>query len=145
MSRTNSKFIPFKADHLDLIEIREYEKEHLNTERLKVVDSIGICNTIFYRGRILTIVGAYPVIEGVMSVFVIPSIYVPKYKVEFIKAVRWGIQIVIDNFDVHRIQTESKKDPAIQRWMEFLGFQREGTLVHYTRDKQDYDIWAKVI
>lgn len=145
MSRTNSKFLPFKIQHIDVMEIKEYEKTHLNLERLQVVDGLGICMTVLYKGCVLAIVGAYPIIEGVMNVFVVPSIYSGKYKFAFIRSVLWGIQVVIDNFDVHRLQTESKKDPITKQWMELLGFQCEGTLVHYTKDGQDYDIWARVV
>jgi hypothetical protein len=79
--------------------------------------------------------------EGVIDIFIIPSMYFllyPKWvlkwaKIEFAK---------VKTLPLHRIQSASLDDPVRSRFMRHFGFQSEGVLRRYTSRQQDYRMWS---
>lgn len=135
-----NKIVPFKMAHLDIIEIREHEQQILDLNKLNIIADMGNCFTFICDGRIITVYGFYFDMPGVLQVFLIPSIYVKQYAKTFLKYIKSTIQIP-KVLEAHRVQTISRANEETDRWMEYLGFVCEGTLINYIMG-EDYRMWA---
>ena len=147
MNRVEIKM--FKAAHLDLIELREHDLKNLPLGMFEAFEDMpsdkGQALTLIVDGRILCIVGFYMLWDGVMDVYVLPSIYIPKYPVIFVKTIRRYVKSLGSTFNVHRMQSTALADEASDKWMKAVGFEEEGVLRQYSKDKSDYKMWARIL
>lgn len=141
------KTIPFNREHLTLLEPREYEKERvipfLTSAFLDVAERSLWSYTLVKDGRVVTCIGALPLWNGVWEVWQIPSVYVPKYILEYCRTVKGILDAGAVKEKAWRLQTSSPADDLHDRWMKFIGFECEGTMREYTRFKQDFRMWAR--
>jgi hypothetical protein len=141
------KTIPFNREHLTLLDAREYEKERvipfLNSAFLDAVERSLWSYTLVKDGQVVTCIGALPLWSGVWEVWQIPSIYVPKYILEYCRMVKGLLDACATKEKAWRLQTSSPADDLHDRWMKFIGFECEGTMREYTRFKQDFRMWAR--
>ena len=143
MSRAKPEVIPFAAGHFDLIKVMDRDMQQIGVEKLLWIAQAGDCSTIFIEGRVVAIIGQFEHWPGVFEIFMIPSIYVPLYIKSFLPLIRYYLQALFDNLGAHRIQSTAWDTPELERWMQFIGFEKEGTLKMYTQDKQNYCMWAR--
>ena len=145
---TKAKIIPFKVEHIEIMDIREYE---LNTTfqlaniqaGLKIFEQNKMAGTIIYAGRVIAIMGLQELWPGVCELWVIPSKYLPEYALPFARTIRKAIASGILN-NYHRVQIQAKDDELHNRWLKFLRFEKEGTLRTYDKFQNDYIVWARV-
>jgi hypothetical protein len=141
------KKIPFHPEHLKVMDMRPYEFEkvypYLPQQMLEYYASMEFSSTLMIDGQIITCLGLVPLWEGVYEVWQIPSIYVEKHKLEYVKIFRQMMNTYAEKFKIHRLQTHSPADDFHNAWMEFMGFTLEGTLKQYSRFKEDFNIWAR--
>ena len=142
------KVIQFKVQHMELMDIRNHEKELIFgqpgiLERLGSIESLCDAGTITYKGIVLGVMGSMEWWPGVCEVWIIPSIYVKDHGVVFAKHVKRWLQKIEEVYKVHRIQVTALDDPFHDRWIEFFGFKSEGVLKKYSRLKQNYKMWAR--
>ena len=87
MNKNNMKIIPFKREHLELIEARKYEKEKvlpfLTDGFLNIAENSSYCYTVVQDGKIITCMGVIKLWEGVAEVWQLPSIYVASCSKEY--------------------------------------------------------------
>lgn len=124
-------------------QIREHERGLTDVERLVRLRDSSHLAIMTYNEEMVAIVGYQVIWEGVVEVFVIPSVHVPRHRKRFFREVKGWFCTLHENHDLHRIQTYSRADPQTDSWMEHLGFVSEGTLVGYSQNKDDYRMWAK--
>lgn len=140
----------FHPRHLEVAELREHERELLNglsfiKNRLEtLMQNSKASGTFLHDGRIVTCAGFVELWPGVAELWQIPTIHVQKCKKDFAKTLRDYINNVARTFKYHRLQTSCPADHAHDRWMEFLGFEKEGTMRQYTYLKQDYSVFGRV-
>ncbi len=141
--------IMFHPKHLEVAAVRQHE----------VVNVLGMKNayeyienlaskskqagTFMYDGRIITCAGFLELWDGVAEVWQIPTIYVSLCPILFAKTIRGYIETIAEQFKYHRLQTSSPADALHDRWMRYLGFIEEGTMQMYSKDKQNYRMWAR--
>lgn len=139
--------IPFLREHLTLLEARDYEKmnviPYVNSALLTVMETSGWSYTLAKDGRIVTCIGAIQLWPGVWEVWQIPSIYVPKYMKSYCRTIEGILNMGVEKEKAWRLQTHSPADELHDRWMKFIGFECEGTLKEYSRNKIDHRIWAR--
>ncbi len=136
------KGIPFRAEHFEVLEMRQHEREILNIQELAKAILHGHANTYIIGPDVLCIAGYVQKWEGVLEVYIVPSKHINKYALAFQRLVKETLdRWLIDN---HRLQTASISNVDSDRWMESLGFKCEGILEQYTCLRQDYKQWAKV-
>lgn len=142
------KVLPFKKEHFELMDIRDYENQtlcHLPQLRagLQLWEHDNNTYTIFCDGRIIAIIGYVELWEGVCEIFLIPSIYLKKYALSFMKVLKnLKDTPVLDKF--HRVQIRGLDDELHNRFNSFFGFVEEGTLRKYDQKGNDFKIWARV-
>jgi len=82
--------------------------------------------------------------EGMGEAWLIASDRVKQNGLVFARAVRRGLLSIINTRNYHRVQTTVDNSfPEAIRFIEFLGFQKEGLMKAYSADKKDYWMYSK--
>lgn len=143
----NSKIVPFNRAHLSVLEPRSYEAERiipfLQSSWLEMAEMSPYCYSMVIDGRVITLMGCFPLWDGVWEVWQIPSVYVLKYAKEYCKTIRGLLDGAAKRINIWRMQSHSPADELHDRWMKFVGFECEGTLKEYSRFKDDYRLWVR--
>lgn len=140
----------FHPRHLEVAELREHERELLNgiadieKQLGTLMRNSRVALTFMYGGRVITCAGFVEMWPGVAELWQIPTVHVEKCKLTFAKTLKKYTEGAAKDFGYHRLQTSCPVDPLHDRWMEFLGFTKEGTMKQYTYLKQDYSIFGRV-
>jgi hypothetical protein len=128
-----------------MMEMREFERTkiypYLPLENLVQLGELS--RTLIHDGHIIACTGLVPMWEGVCEVWQIPSVYVAKYKIAYVKAFRALIARYAEKYRIRRMQTHSPADDLHDTWMRCMGFECEGTLKAYNRFGEDYRIWRR--
>ena len=142
----NSSILPFKRSHLDEMILQDCDKEALNLDVFAAVATSpgAIANTYVHKGHILGVHGYYQMWPGVVEIFIVPSIYFFKYPKHILKWSTLEFDKVKNNNSIHRIQTTCLDQHDRRRFLEYFGFKCEGTLKQYTKNREDYKMYAWV-
>lgn len=143
-----TKVIPFKKEHIECMEIRDYEMQTVvNTPNFQTAIQIWEQNrnagTIIHDGRILAVMGYLELWPGVCEVYVLPSRYLHEYPAAFTRCIKRTLDSGIFN-SFHRVQIQAQDDKLHNRWVKFLGFTLEGTFKKYDPLGNDFNMWARV-
>lgn len=142
-----TKVIPFKVEHIECMEVRDYESVTTLTLQnskiaFKVFEDRKTCGTILHDGRILGIMGYFELWPGVCELFVLPSKYLSEYPIQFARCIKRMLNSgIFDSY--HRIQIQALDDDLHNRWLAFLRFNLEGVLKKYDPQGNNYKIWAR--
>lgn len=136
--------VAFEPWHMDHIQMRQHEVTHLDKVTISAVATMSRAVTMFMDELIVTIIGMMEIAPGVAEVFLVPSIYLPKFRFSVLRELKLFLAMVDVEFGLHRIQTCSLANEQTDRWMEYLGFECEGTLRQFTFDKLDYRMWSRL-
>lgn len=114
-------------------------------ERVDQMAKVSVqAGTFIFNGRILFVAGFCKLWEGVFEVWMIPSIYADAYPVFFARTIKRYLDRIMTDFSAHRLQTTSFNDTFHERWMGFLGFQKEGKLRQFTENKNDMCQYGRI-
>lgn len=140
--------IPFKVEHVEVMDVREYELQttfqlpNIQTG-LKIFEQSKTAGTIFYDGRVIAIMGLQELWPGVCELWVLPSKYLREYAIPFSRSIKKAINSGI-LCAYHRVQIQALDDDLHNRWLKFLGFEKEGTLRKYDKFGNNYNMWSRV-
>lgn len=144
------EIVDFHPRHLDVMDMRGFEKGGAfglddAMARVEIVAKGSIAAATFiHDGRILFCAGFNQLWKGVIEVWMVPSVYVDQAPVTFGRTIRRYIERIEKDFKTHRLQTTSYDDPFHEKWMAWLGFEKEGTLKKFTHDKKNMCVYARV-
>lgn len=137
------KIVPFKVEHLDVMDMRGHEKQFCsNKQQMKILQDVSIACTGVGDGRILCCGGVTPTLPGVGSIWLIPSEYIQDSIIHFSRNLRDWLFQVREDLALHRMETDCIDDDLHNRWMEYLGFTNEGKKLKYFL-KKDYNMWGR--
>jgi len=140
----------FHPDHLEVMDIREEEIQGVMTlpdsyERFLMMSKLSIdAATFTYGNTMLFCSGYYQLWPGVLECWLVPSKQVEEHKFTFCRLLKNYINNIIKDKKCHRFQTTTPNDETHHRWMEFIGFRKEGVMKQYTHTKQDYCMYARI-
>jgi RimJ/RimL family protein N-acetyltransferase len=78
-------------------------------------------------------------------VWLVPSIYVDAYPKSVYVQTRKFIQDAIENMELYRVQATIKEhDQTSIRWIEKLGFVREGLMMKFGPNQENQFMYARV-
>lgn len=143
------KIIPFQPNHIDLMDIRSIEIASsfvLPDAKLRMqamAEASIECGTFLLDGKIMFAAGVMQLWPGVLEGWIIPTVYVPEAPIWFVKKIKGYFEAFAETFRCHRFQTYTFADEQHEKWMELLGFHKEGTLKEYSHNKKDYSIYAR--
>lgn len=139
--------IQFEIEHFDLMELdKDGFVSRGNREMFEIYQKIGPAITLLNdRYEVVGCGGVIIVWEGIGQFWMIPGVLVPKYAKTVWKEVKLFIKDSTERFALHRIQaTVREADPRAIRWIERLGFEREGLLRCYGQDRENHFMYARV-
>lgn len=83
--------------------------------------------------------------KGIGDIWIIPSVHVNKYMKSVYKNALALIEDVTDKLGLWRIQATIKEDdPVAIRWIEHLGFEREGLMRKFGPKQENQYLYARV-
>lgn len=143
------KAVPFKKEHIGLIDIRDLEKETLeyfgaSEQRLAYLEATHCAETILYKGIVLGVVGFIEITSKVFELFLFPSKYLYENRIAFARLMRYYKEEAITHYNWHRLQIITPDDELHKRWASFLGFEKEGVLRKYDYKGRDQIMWSVV-
>lgn len=139
----NFRSEPFQIKDIYLIELQQWERDHIDIKQVERLMTAGMMWTIYLDERILAIVGFFKHWDGVYEVLVYPSIHTSEKPIAYVKQIRRYLNQIAKSMDMRRQQTVSLANEKTDRWMRLLGFVMEGTLVGYTVEGLDCRMWAR--
>ena len=142
------EIVPFKPEHWDMIEFREFEKETmgkmLNEVRLRV-DAAGPAYTGLVNGKVAGFAGVIIMWPGVGEGWILGSDLFSKNKLWFLRNVKRYLGKIMNTHQMHRVQTTVLHGHTnLIRLVEFLGMRFEGRMKHYGPNGEDYLMYGRV-
>lgn len=143
------KCLEFRKEHLKDLDLRHREATilrlngefELNLDHLgEYVDLVTVMDEL--TGNVLTVGGTLPIFPGVADIFMFPSKHVPRHRKEFSKTVKGLVDIWANAFN--RLQSVCLNDGLHNRWMRFIGFQKEGVLKAFGPDCKEYALFSRI-
>lgn len=140
----NVRIIPFKAEHVDCLDMREIEaKMHIGFDTFKEAEKSCVAVTGLLDGRIMLCGGIRPFLDYTAEIWLLPSVYLASAPVTVGKRVRRWLFDTRKDMSLKRLQTCCIDDAFHARWMVYLGFEKEGVLRRYNFG-MDYGIWGRI-
>lgn len=137
------RVVKFKKEHIELMNIRAHETTLLNDDVLAKLEHGSIAITGVVDGRIISCGGIIPLFNGIAELWQIPSVYVSEITMRYARYIRKWLEGMKEEFKLHRMETLCLNDDLHNRWMRFLGFEREGVKRKYLNGN-DYVMWGRV-
>ncbi len=143
--------IDFHPAHIDLMELRDHELEDVCSgdfkQKFTTLAKMGVSGTVLYDGKILCVVGAFDMWEGVCEVWILPSKAVEKHKLIFARTVKQQLKALEEVGKYHRIQVTALNNEVHNKFFYWLGFKLETPygMVNFTRNKNNYNMWSRSI
>jgi len=145
------EIVEFHPNHVEVMEVRSIEALGIMQmedahDRLEQLSKNSLdAQTFLHDGRVIFCAGYVQLWPGVIEVWMIPSIYVKTITLSFCKLLKAYVNDIMEKHNCHRLQTTAPNDAEHDKWMKFLGFEKEGVLRKYTYSYEDYSMHAKVI
>lgn len=145
----NLELLQFHPAHVEVAELTDHEAK--NFARLpgafqKMIDlnqkSIQAV-TVMHDGRIMLMCGFIALWPGVVEAWLIPTKRIEENPIEFCKTIRKFLAQSAEVMNIRRMQASAIADERHTKFMEFLGFEREGLLKEYSDAKEDFIPWAR--
>ena len=133
--------IPFKYEHALQIENPDSKEYH---EAMKRHEQDATALTLMIGDDIIACGGVMILSEGVAEIWTLQSPLVEKHPIEFHKFMLQWRDIFQKKFNLVRMQASVQADVEKHiKWIEMLGFKREGCMRKYYGGK-DYYMYARI-
>jgi hypothetical protein len=145
------QIVEFHPKHFEIMDLRPEEKNAIFSlpdayERFERVAAASVqAATFIHDGRILFCAGFSILWSGVADFWMVPSIYAKAYPLTFYRIAKRYLKVLPETFKLHRMQTTSYDDPFHEKWMNKLGFQKEGTLRKYRPDQSNMCFYGRIL
>lgn len=137
---------PFDISHFDAMELQDngwLKREE--RARYAWLQESGVSYTLFLDGLPIYCGGLAESWPGVCDIWMLPSVDVIHKPISVVKAARWMLDDAIEKMLPHRIQATVKAaDDRAVRFIEALGFEREGLMRAFSSDKTDFFLYARI-
>lgn len=146
-SDVNMQLIQFEIEHFDMMKLDDNgyvsrESRAMFEAYPKIGPAITLLNDSL---EVVACAGVIVPYQGMGEFWMIPGSLVPKYGLTVSKEAKRFIADTVERFSLHRIQaTVREVDQRAVRWIERLGFEREGLMKRYGSDGRNYFMYARV-
>lgn len=105
----------------------------------------GLAFTGVENGHLVGSAGIAPLWPGVAEGWFLGGWRLHENVLSSIRVIRRELKLMVDENKIHRLQCVVRTDwPEAQRFIEFLGWEKEGLMKKYTTEKIDYYRYARV-
>jgi len=95
-------------------------------------------------GKVAGIIVGVPVTKGVLEICALLSEEITKHPIKFVKSCKILLDTVTDALRLHRLQCVCRADfPTAARFIEFMGFEKEGVLKKAAMDRSDLIMFGR--
>lgn len=95
--------------------------------------------------EIVCICGVTPMWPGVGEIWFVGTNLIKQHRVEFYKIARRGLMFLVNHSRYHRLQCAIiSTNDRYEKFVEHFGFKREGVMLKYSPQKEDYIRYAKI-
>ena len=143
------QIVEFEMSHFDRIQLRDWDlmgTQQMDDvrERLKYFATNGPSYTGMIHGDVVGCAGVFIHWSGMGEAWVLSSPLVERFKLSFHRAVKQTLDMIQDNLKLHRIQCVVHAEyTRSQKWVERLGFKKEGLLNKYAPDQAAYYMYGR--
>jgi len=143
------RLIDFQADHAEELftkntTLATADSKYTLRHWLDRMEKKDRAFTLIDNGHLVVAGGIFPVWDGLGEAWMIPSDQIPKYKIKMIKTLRNHIDLITEEDGLRRLQATVRDDFDIaKKFIEFLGFKREGLLKNYGPDGTDHIMYSR--
>jgi len=137
------KVIPFKAEHLKVMDIRNHEDRLLANDGILQCLENSFADTIIIDGRVVASRGVAPSFDGVADIWLIPSVYLENHAATALRSAILWVEEMQQDFGLRRMETVCIDDRLHNRWMTALEFECEGIKRQYYKGK-NYKMWSRL-
>lgn len=100
--------------------------------------------TLIDNGHLIVAGGIFEIWPGMGEAWLIPSDKIDNYKLKMIKTLRRHMDKIIAEDNLVRLQASVREDfPVAHRFIEFMGFKREGLMTNYGPDGANHILYAR--
>jgi len=144
------KVVHFEPFHCSLINLREHERRialvnpEVYTTLLSAASHVKRVMTLVQDNIIMGFIGYHEFWKGSYEVWIIPAKEVFKSKITFLRTVKFYLEEFIRVEKPKRVQITALADATHDRWCEWLGFEKEGTMRNFAPTGETYNLWARV-
>lgn len=95
-------------------------------------------------GHLIVAGGIFEIWPGMGEAWLIPSDKIKNYKLKMIKTLRQHMDKIIQEDNLVRLQASVREDfETAHRFIEFMGFKREGLMTNYGPDGANHFLYAR--
>ena len=140
------KVLPFKIEDFDRMEIKDGAYPRREDRYLfEAYSKHGPAITIFNYDLVIACGGVACAWPGFGEAWILPSIHVKRFKKAFFKVSLGFMEDVFDQLKLRRLQaTIREQDKTSIRWINAMGFQREGLLRKFGQGGENHFMYARV-
>lgn len=143
------RLIDFQADHAEELftkstTLATADSKYTLRHWLDRMEKKDRAFTLIDNGHLVVSGGIFPVWDGLGEAWLIPSDQVANYKIKMIRTLRQHIDLITEEDGLRRLQATVRDDFDIaKKFIEFLGFKREGLMKNYGPDGTDHIMYAR--
>lgn len=139
------KAVPFKKEHLHLIDLNENFAGDPDVIASYQDLSHCVIETAVKGDTVLAILTGHLVFPHRFEVHTLISKAATMWPIEFVKHINSRIEHYIQVLDLVRVQTSIRASkPLLVKWMKVLGFEREGLMRNFGPEGDDYYLYARL-
>tara|TARA_Y100000310_G_scaffold74344_1_gene70458 strand:- start:218 stop:667 length:450 start_codon:yes stop_codon:yes gene_type:complete len=148
---TDYRIVEFVPEHADDLWEREdslatAERGLMKREIIVNMARAGHAFSLLTKGHLIAAGGIFPIWDGFGEAWFIPSNLIKAHKRQVIEQLREHVERLSREDGYRRLQATARTDFAVgQRFLEFLGFEREGRLRKYGPDGADHYLYARLM
>ncbi len=143
------RLIDFKADHAEELfekntSLATADSKYTLPHWIRRMEREDRAFSLIDNGHLVVSGGIFPIWNGTGEAWLIPSDDIPKYKLQIIKTLKNHIKTITEEDELHRLQATVRDDfDVAKRFIEFLGFKREGLLKNFGPDRCDHIMYSR--
>jgi len=136
-----AKTLRYQPGHLDFFTPKEIFNVEIDHQKEKLNN---FTYTLVVNSEVIAVFGLKQMWTGVAEIWALTSELVHKYPVHFHKECLKLIKTHGDVLELHRVQCSVRADyPEGLKWIESMGFKKEGLMEKYGPNKMDYYLYAR--
>jgi len=140
------RVVPFKKEHLSLLKLRDFELHRLeHIQQFPEVYEHGAGYSVFDNSGLIFCAGVIPYWKGVGEAWILCDVRVKHYIRELYFYTELYLDKIIDRYKLWRVQSSVMADYyAGHRFLERMGFKKEGLMRKYDWQGKDYYLYARI-
>lgn len=143
------RLIDFDPDHAEELftlntTLATADHKFLKRHWIENMKRAGRSFTLIDNGHLIVSGGIFEIWPGHGEAWLIPSDKIEDYKLKMIKTLRSYIDKITEEDQLVRLQASVREDfPVAHRFIEFMGFKREGLMKNYGPDGANHYLYAR--